>query len=361
MSTKRDMCKFRRGMVFWAELDKMDKKQEQAKIVVSGKTYDDHIQKGNRPWLIVSNDKGNLEGDIVTVVPLTLSKHGFHGEDFPTHVILNSPDYRGDSIVLCEQIRCANKCQLTDYYGTLDEESMSRVEDAIMISLGIQRLLKGTSKSTLYNIEEIIESIVRQKIEQYKRMNVVFDNDIDDTALRIGDKLEELFKVSMPQPTIGQIYESKKQSSSESEDVKKPVATRRSLQGDSTKQKIDDKDVDVKERPLAKINTDYSSNKSGTGIKSGMSPVEKFNRRASVSEQMKNSKNTKTGKDNKKSRKGYDYKPTRIRWTEENMKEFLDDIEKKPLTEVAKKWGYSTPKKVCQMKYYVQNKLDGLA
>ena len=92
-------------------------------------------QGGVRPVLILQNDVGNKFSPTViaaaTTSRLTKAK-------LPTHITLEKEKYclPKDSIVLLEQIRTIDKSRLLDYIGELPTEIMSKVNSALLISLG---------------------------------------------------------------------------------------------------------------------------------------------------------------------------------------------------------------------------------
>ncbi|MBR5145993.1 MAG: type II toxin-antitoxin system PemK/MazF family toxin [Clostridia bacterium] len=92
-------------------------------------------QGGVRPVLILQNDVGNKFSPTVIAAATTskLSK-----AKLPTHISLEKEKYclPKDSIVLLEQIRTIDKSRLLDYIGELPTEIMSKVNTALMISLG---------------------------------------------------------------------------------------------------------------------------------------------------------------------------------------------------------------------------------
>ena len=57
----------------------------------------------------------------------------------PTHVVLTSDCLTGGSIALLEQLRTIDKLRLGEYIGKLGKEDMRRVEEALLISLGVEK------------------------------------------------------------------------------------------------------------------------------------------------------------------------------------------------------------------------------
>lgn len=88
-------------------------------------------QRAGRPAIIVSNDIGNENAEIVEVVYLTTQPK----KDLPTHVAIRSPKYT--STALCEQITTVAKKRVGEYCGTCTGNEMIAVENAMLISLGI--------------------------------------------------------------------------------------------------------------------------------------------------------------------------------------------------------------------------------
>ena len=88
-------------------------------------------QVAGRPAIIVSNNIGNRYSNVVEVVYLTTRSKA----DMPTHVQILSA--RKPSIALCEEIVSVDKQRLDKYIGTITSEEMQKVNQAMMISLGI--------------------------------------------------------------------------------------------------------------------------------------------------------------------------------------------------------------------------------
>jgi mRNA interferase MazF len=93
-------------------------------------------QGGVRPVLIIQNDIGNRFSPTVIVAAITAQ---IQKAKLPTHVEINAKAYGfdRDSVILLEQIRTIDKQRLTDKITHLDDEMMSRVNDALQISLGL--------------------------------------------------------------------------------------------------------------------------------------------------------------------------------------------------------------------------------
>lgn len=93
-------------------------------------------QGGVRPVLIIQNDIGNRFSPTVIVAAITAQ---IQKAKLPTHVELEAKrhGFDRDSVILLEQIRTIDKQRLTDKITHLDEETMAKVDEALMISLAL--------------------------------------------------------------------------------------------------------------------------------------------------------------------------------------------------------------------------------
>ena len=92
-------------------------------------------QGGIRPVLIVQNDVGNKYSPTVIGAAVTSQ---INKAKLPTHIELSAITYglKKDSVILLEQIRTLDKRRLKERIGELPPATMSRVNRAILISLG---------------------------------------------------------------------------------------------------------------------------------------------------------------------------------------------------------------------------------
>lgn len=92
-------------------------------------------QGGMRPVLVLQNNTGNKHSPTVVVAPIT-SKLG--KPNLPTHVSLSATHLAKNSIALLEQIRTIDKRRMADYIGTVSDEEMAKVENALLVSVGME-------------------------------------------------------------------------------------------------------------------------------------------------------------------------------------------------------------------------------
>lgn len=93
-------------------------------------------QGGHRPVLVIQNDVGNKYSPTVIVGAITsqISK-----AKLPTHVEVSAKQYNleKDSVILLEQLRTIDKRRLKEKVTHLGDDIMTKVDDAIKISLGL--------------------------------------------------------------------------------------------------------------------------------------------------------------------------------------------------------------------------------
>lgn len=92
-------------------------------------------QGGMRPVLIVQNNMGNKHSPTVIISVLTSKSK----RKLPTHIDIPSGEgnISMDSTVLLEQIRTIDKFRLQKYVGSVSQETMDRVDRAMLVSLGL--------------------------------------------------------------------------------------------------------------------------------------------------------------------------------------------------------------------------------
>lgn len=93
-------------------------------------------QGGIRPVLIVQNDVGNKFSPTVIAAAITSQKYK---TQLPTHIKVTGMEcgLAKDSIVLLEQVRTLDKKRLKERMGTLDENEMNRINQALSVSFGL--------------------------------------------------------------------------------------------------------------------------------------------------------------------------------------------------------------------------------
>ena len=93
-------------------------------------------QGGVRPVLVVQNNVGNKYSPTIIVAAVKSQKHK---AQLPTHVSIDAAGngLSKNSVVLLEQLRTIDKSRLRERIGTLNQELMPDVNEALGVSLGI--------------------------------------------------------------------------------------------------------------------------------------------------------------------------------------------------------------------------------
>ncbi len=93
-------------------------------------------QGGVRPVLIVQNDVGNKYSPTVIAAAITSQ---INKAKMPTHIEVDASEYglAKNSVILLEQIRTIDKKRLKEKIGSVDDELMEKVNDALVISFGL--------------------------------------------------------------------------------------------------------------------------------------------------------------------------------------------------------------------------------
>ena len=112
--------KIRRGDIYYANLDP----------VIGSE------QGGERPVLIIQNDKGNQHSPTVIVAAVTSRVN--KKKSLPTHIPIECTALAEDSIALLEQIRTIDKQRLTEYVGKVSSESMEKIDKSFLLSVGVK-------------------------------------------------------------------------------------------------------------------------------------------------------------------------------------------------------------------------------
>ena len=110
---------YRRGDIFTVDFEPM-RGHEQGKV---------------RPALVIQNNVGNQYSPTIIVAAITSGQRA----RYDVNVVIKAPEggLVRDSLVLLNQIRTVDKSRLGRYWGHISEESMTRVDEALRVSLGL--------------------------------------------------------------------------------------------------------------------------------------------------------------------------------------------------------------------------------
>jgi mRNA interferase MazF len=96
-------------------------------------------QAGERPAVVISPDIINEHSPVVTVAAVTGRKTE---RVYPFEALIEPPDGGLDrrSKVMLSQLRTIDKSRIVGSYGSLSEETVERLNDALRIAVGLVRL-----------------------------------------------------------------------------------------------------------------------------------------------------------------------------------------------------------------------------
>lgn len=112
--------KVKRGEIFMVDLDDE-----------CGK----HIQEGERPVVIIQNDKGNKYSETTIVAPLTTK---IKKSTLPTHCFIRRNEENGlryNSMCLLEQLTTIDISDLATKIGCMSDEDLHKIDKALKVSL----------------------------------------------------------------------------------------------------------------------------------------------------------------------------------------------------------------------------------
>jgi mRNA interferase MazF len=105
-------------------------------VLVNLEPVEGSEQGGVRPVLIIQNNIFNKYSPITIIAPIT-SK--VYEKDYPTNIFISKEDsnLNKDSTILLNQIRAIDKLRVRKKLSSLDIFTMSKVDMALKISLGL--------------------------------------------------------------------------------------------------------------------------------------------------------------------------------------------------------------------------------
>ena len=109
------------------------------------------------PAVVVSNNKGNENSNFVEIVYLTADERNL----IPTHV---NAMCKVPSVALCERISNVSKDRLEEYIRSCTDDEMRRIDEALMLSLGVE----VSGGNTTEEAEETINALKLELVETKK-------------------------------------------------------------------------------------------------------------------------------------------------------------------------------------------------
>lgn len=363
-----------RGMVFWYDVHPERDKVGEHKINVRGNKFIDYVEYGRRPWVVVSNDTMNKRNTLVSICPMASGQAGT-GSYEPSRVDLIFMGRK--TSILCEQVRTITSAELTEYMSTLSDTIMDKVNDALLYHLNLVQKTDWdnlTGEGALSKIEQLIDSIVKHKVEEaLKDAQKVTQSDIDGMMSRISSSFESIYsgmkngtdsKIMTPALTVGYPTSDEKEEVKPKSQIDKfyekyPEVKNNDLIREESKaeSKTESKvDSDTKSKSVVKPESKVSQPKVDSTSK----------KQASVKSSIKSTpkKEDKKIPDRKvlvQAPKSEDDDTRRyMKWDLENMKKFIDDCNRHDIGYVTEKWGLETRVRCLKKKNYITHKLESM-
>lgn len=144
-------------------------------IVPEGEVARDGSFTGGRPGIIVSNDMSNEIDGLLEVVYLTTHPRN----QLPTNVPINATGMQ--SLAVCNQIYTVSKKRVGKFAGQVSVNELSRINDALVLSLALTNVEKTVSADVL--------NAWKQEIE--KGYSDIQLSDLDETDEELLAELQE--------------------------------------------------------------------------------------------------------------------------------------------------------------------------
>lgn len=144
-------------------------------IVPEGEVARDGSFTGGRPGIIVSNDMSNEIDGLLEVVYLTTHPRN----QLPTNVPINATGMQ--SLAVCNQIYTVSKKRVGKFAGQVSDNELSRINDALVLSLALTNVEKTVSADVL--------NAWKQEIE--KGYSDIQLSDLDETDEELLAELQE--------------------------------------------------------------------------------------------------------------------------------------------------------------------------
>lgn len=148
-------------------------------------------QEAGRPGIVVSNDTGNMNSPVVSIVYMTTKEK----KTLPTHaeVFCKLP-----STVLCEQVYTISKERVGDYITSCSPKEMKEVNAALAAALGLENYSADAEAQSkeLKDAKDTLEALVKrmqEREEVIKRLEEQLMLSADDENISIYEPEDESF------------------------------------------------------------------------------------------------------------------------------------------------------------------------
>ena len=132
-------------------------------VKMTNRVYDTGVLDAGRPAVVVSNNQGNYHSNYVQVVYLTTKEK----KPLPTHVPIIC---RTPSTAMCEQIQTVSKDRLVEFVRTCTDAEMKQIDEALMISLGLEEKRNGFDFAKLESENAELKVYLKQAQEKNQKL-----------------------------------------------------------------------------------------------------------------------------------------------------------------------------------------------
>lgn len=173
------MLKIKRGDIYWVDY---------------GNDVVGSEQGGVRPAIIISNKLANMHSPVLIACPTTTK---FSKKELPTHVELdyNKVGLEKRTQVLAEQMGKIDRRRIMDYIGTVDNETMDKIDLAIEVSTQVGRAKNKFESREIKIIKEKVESI--RELDKFIQMCLERCKDIQEELQEREIRIKELEKYAL--------------------------------------------------------------------------------------------------------------------------------------------------------------------
>lgn len=140
-------------------------------------------QGGHRPVLIIQNNTGNKFSGTTIVAPMTSSIK----PSLPVHVPVSKEDnLHPNTIILLEQIRTIDKDRLEEFFGSLSERTMEKVDEALRISVALNKEETEKKGEEMDNLQVFSNKELDLKVRTILNEDGSISVNAEDTAVGFG-------------------------------------------------------------------------------------------------------------------------------------------------------------------------------
>lgn len=163
------------------------------------------------PAVVVSNNKGNENSNFVEIVYLTADERNL----IPTHVNIMC---KVPSVALCERISNVSKDRLEEYIRSCTDDEMRRIDEALMLSLGVEVSGGNTTEEAEKNIKALklelgetkeLGEELKHKLKEEIDKREAMEKEVDDyrkKSMDVSDIVDSRIKAIAERDVYKELY-----------------------------------------------------------------------------------------------------------------------------------------------------------